>query len=353
MDAREFVDMVVLGLGPAGLALAHRAQARGWEVLGVDPQTQWPNTFGVFADELPLWLADAPGIDTAAEVRMPGWRRTFRRTYRILDGEALRRRFDTIPHYVGAAEQLDEQRVRLDDGRVIRARIIVDARGARPAPVVQQAAGVFLDAPPQRRSVWMDFTRSGDTFSYVVPTPRGLLVEHTLLAGPAMPQEELRRRVAADAAGLGTRTGETEDVLIPLGPGVDGAAYGARAGMINPITGYQVATAFKLVDATLDALAAGRTLPHRRLAWRVDDWLLRRGQAVLVALLDTPGATREFFAEVLALPEPLLWGLLTPGRPLATMRGMAAVFLRLPWRLRVLVLRSVGRRMGAYERLPE
>lgn len=53
---------VVLGLGPAGRAAAHRAAARGWEVLAIDPAGgagSMPSTIGVWTRQLPGWLPDA------------------------------------------------------------------------------------------------------------------------------------------------------------------------------------------------------------------------------------------------------------------------------------------------------
>ena len=48
---------VVLGLGPAGRIAAHRAAARGWDVLALDPAGgSMPSTVGAWVHQLPGWL---------------------------------------------------------------------------------------------------------------------------------------------------------------------------------------------------------------------------------------------------------------------------------------------------------
>lgn len=47
------VDLVVVGGGPAGLAVAQRVSAEGLKVLSIDPEPRsvWPNNYGVWVDE--------------------------------------------------------------------------------------------------------------------------------------------------------------------------------------------------------------------------------------------------------------------------------------------------------------
>ncbi|HEX2857892.1 MAG TPA: lycopene cyclase family protein, partial [Propionibacteriaceae bacterium] len=53
-------DVAVVGLGPAGRALAHRLLARGARVLAVDPHPErpWLPTYGGWAHQLPDWLPE-------------------------------------------------------------------------------------------------------------------------------------------------------------------------------------------------------------------------------------------------------------------------------------------------------
>lgn len=50
---RKAVDLVVVGAGPAGLAVAQRVSKHGVNVCVVDPapQSVWPNNYGVWVDE--------------------------------------------------------------------------------------------------------------------------------------------------------------------------------------------------------------------------------------------------------------------------------------------------------------
>ena len=48
-------DVLVIGSGPAGLSLATALEQRGLKVEGLsanDPAKPWPNTYGIWADEL-------------------------------------------------------------------------------------------------------------------------------------------------------------------------------------------------------------------------------------------------------------------------------------------------------------
>ena len=72
MTTREPVaDLAVVGLGPAGRALAHRATAAGLDVVAVDPHPdrRWTPTYAAWCDELPGWL-DGHAV-AAARVEQP------------------------------------------------------------------------------------------------------------------------------------------------------------------------------------------------------------------------------------------------------------------------------------------
>lgn len=79
---------VVLGLGPAGRIAAHRAAARGWDVLALDPAGgSMPSTVGAWAHQLPAWL---PGDAVASRFRPTvvgsgGRRRLLDDDYVVLD----------------------------------------------------------------------------------------------------------------------------------------------------------------------------------------------------------------------------------------------------------------------------
>lgn len=63
-----YVDLVVAGAGPSGLAVAERVARAGFKVCIIDPQPLgiWPNNYGVWVDEF-----QAMGLDDCLEVVWP------------------------------------------------------------------------------------------------------------------------------------------------------------------------------------------------------------------------------------------------------------------------------------------
>ncbi|MEO7587895.1 MAG: lycopene cyclase family protein, partial [Arachnia sp.] len=61
-------DVAVVGLGPAGRALAHRLAGTGLDVLAVDPHPErsWPQTLGGWRRQLPAWLPDDDVVASTA-----------------------------------------------------------------------------------------------------------------------------------------------------------------------------------------------------------------------------------------------------------------------------------------------
>ncbi|MBV7293427.1 lycopene cyclase family protein [Corynebacterium sp. TAE3-ERU16] len=369
--------MIVVGLGPAGTALAHQAQVRGWRVLGVDPGESWPNTYGIFRDEVPGWLEPLPTQSTSepAVIGCLGRHRPGR-GYLVLDNDELRTRLSTFPVIRACAEEVRATSVTIG-ARSYHAPVVVDARGvprSGPQPV-QQAYGIVVAAPLTRdTAVWMDLRQHGGcgphpTFLYQIPVHDGILYEETILvADRAVPWQDLENSLSRRLGALAPPRSEIlreERVLIPVGaprPVLDSrggaVAFGARAGLISPISGYSVATSLQLVEPLLDALApllkGGRrgTLPWHHPTVRLDRMLKDLGQKVLLDL-----DTDEFplFMDALfSLSPEAQRGFLATGSPLATASGMMAVFRASdpPMRLRILgaILGRRTRRIGAPHR---
>jgi lycopene beta-cyclase len=63
-----YVDLVVAGAGPSGLAVAARVAAAGYSVCVIDPNPLgiWPNNYGVWVDEF-----EAMGLEDCLEVIWP------------------------------------------------------------------------------------------------------------------------------------------------------------------------------------------------------------------------------------------------------------------------------------------
>ncbi|MDN5757090.1 MAG: lycopene cyclase family protein [Tomitella sp.] len=372
-------DIIAVGAGPAGRALAHRCLADGLRVAVVDPRhdAAWRPTYGAWADELPWWLPDSV---VAARVHAPavhtGTVRHIDRTYVVFDNGRLQEalRIDAATAFRSRAQVLARRSVTLSDGTVISARAVIDARGlprGRGRPE-QTAFGVIVDSDRARsvldgQTAWfMDWRRDNGaalgaprTFLYAVPIGDGrYLLEETCLAGePALPIGELRTRLCTrlQNRGLGLTGDEpVERVRFALraGPSLSGGhstgtpvdAYGSRGGLMHPATGYSVGAALTNADTMAAAAAAGRgtsdalwgagpTAVHR---------LRSRGLDALLTL--TPQQAVGFFDAFFRLPARHQRAYLSDRRhPRAVAAAMGAVFVQLPPRTKARVLRATLR----------
>lgn len=332
-------DLIIVGLGPAGAYLGYCAQARGLKVLGVDRNDQWDATYGGWVDELPDVPLHWRGKPT---VRFGGLGRVIEREYAIVDSATWRKQLLTFPVRYGTAEIPSANRV-LIDGTEVFADVVVDARGAaiQPNSPVQQALGWFIDSAP---NAWMDF--AGQTFLYSFDTPRGHLVEETYLATSSVQEwsvleEQLKRRFPQ-----ATPTA-VEHVLIPLdsheaaGPAL---AFGARAGFVNPITGYSLATSLAMAEPTLNALWGGGALPWRSREFRADRALLRLLSKTLTGL--PRQQLHSLLRSLLTLPVYIQRRFLRMGDIRGTLMGMALVFARVDIGTKAGILRALWQRTG-------
>ncbi|MFI5777069.1 lycopene cyclase family protein [Nocardia sp. NPDC051570] len=328
------VDVCVVGLGPTGRALAHRAMLAGFEVAAVDPRPErpWVPTYSCWADELPGWVPRtaiasriaAPTVWTNAEHRI-------QRPYCVLSKRGLREALplDDATVLRGRATAVGAHRVELDDDTVITAATVFDTRGL-PLPGTRRSAsahGIFVDAERAAPMIsegegllldWRAENGAGPgeppSFLYAVPLGDGTVIfeETSLGLRGGMPQRELRRRTLNRLAAHGIRLRgdeRTEAAHYPLDqpPPRPGAApvipFGARGGMMHPCTGYSVAASLTLVDTAIEAVRAG-TDPIREL-WparaRLVYWMRERGMFGL-GRLTTAQATTMFDAFFTASP---------------------------------------------------
>lgn len=99
------MHIAVLGLGPAGSVLAHRAVARGWTVDGYDPACrdtdgsptlpEWRSTYGLPVAALPDWansLIPFSSVSPGLSAHTPGHRVLDYGGYGMVDRTALRER---------------------------------------------------------------------------------------------------------------------------------------------------------------------------------------------------------------------------------------------------------------------
>jgi lycopene beta-cyclase len=374
-------DVLVVGGGPAGRALAAAAGERGLRTVLVDPapEAPWRATYGCWAHELPAWLpssavaARASGCAIALSEHELGWE------YAVLDVPALRAHLDGelarhgVRAHAGRVAGWAGGAVRLAGGGLLRAAVVVDAGGHRQPlrcgdrhrhPAEQTAAGVVVGeaaATPlvtPGRALFMDWRPDhGEdgpaTFLYGIPLGGGavLLEETSLVARPGLPLPVLRRRLRARLARHGVVVPDgaaTESVRFPVDsprhatPGVLG--FGAAAPLVHPASGFSVATSLRLAPAVADAVAAGLASgPDRALAaaravvWPRGARAVHRFRRIgLEALLRMPPAeVPAFFEAFLGLPEHHRWCYLVGRADVrGTAAGMRALWARAGWRMR-------------------
>ncbi|NMD57125.1 MULTISPECIES: lycopene cyclase family protein [Tsukamurella] len=342
-------DLVVLGLGPAGRALAHRAAASGLTVRAFDPapDARWRRTFGLWADELPPWLPDGVVAAVSSPQVVARTRHDLRREYAVLDVNALQ---DALP--------LDDVEVRAEraerDGHA--GAFVVDARGPAPSDTSgvprQTAAGVLVPAGAHEE-LWMDWRPAPGvpdaapaSFLYAVRvSDEAVLLEETCLAGaPALTVEELEVRLQARLAERSIEAGALyERVDFPLlapGPrrGRGWCGVGVRGTTLHPATGYSVAGSLAFAD---DAVAALRAARNPVGADAVAAHRLRA--AALHALLGMSAPEqRDFFEVFFGLPDRHVRAFLAGRSPATTnAAAMAAAFVAAPWGLRRRLARAV------------
>lgn len=388
-------DVIVVGGGPAGLAAAAACADAGLDValLAPDHAAPWPNTYGVWADELePLGVVDclAARWDTVTVATGASPARQLDRAYGRVDNPALQARLYERCARGGARLLAGSARgtevtiagtaVLTAEGERHAALAVVDASGHRPAlltpghgrPPAWQAAygllGRFDGAPIAAGSMvfmdWSDAALQGlprvaedPTFMYGMDLGDGRwFVEETSLArrpalGSDVLEQRLRRRLQTAGARL-IETLEVERCLFPMGVALPARnqrviGFGAAAGMVHPATGYQVGAALQRAPALAAALSRALDTPGAtahsvaaaawRAVWPID---LVRQRALhafgLEALLRFDTATvQRFFSAFFDLGEEHWRGYVSGAPSVGQLAGtMLALFRRSPGPLR-------------------
>lgn len=347
---------VVLGGGCAGLALAVAVADRHPDAAltvlearrgDADPRTwcYWDVGAALLPEAVSAswsrWEIRTPDGSVVAEDPDHPYRMVRARDYRA----AARRRIDGAEH------------VRLQDGvRVDHAPEtaeagprLVDARGTgtpealRPGrvrlqqrflgqwirttrPVFDPSTVTLMDFPPSG-------TAAGTRFVYVLPvTTTRALVEATVFTTGAHGQRAFRDHIRAyvrERWGLAEHewTVEEEEAgSIPMTDqpaGPSSAAFGMRAGIARPSTGYAFTRIQLAARSAAAAVATGEPLPTPQ-----DSWRLRALDAVFLRFLrDQPHRAPEVFLRMFAaLPGPLTVRFLTErSSPLDELRLILAL----------------------------
>ena len=366
------LDVLVLGAGPAGLALAAACARAGLSVavMAPEPEAAWAPNYGAWAAELPddwcewaevTWPDVVVHLDDARRHVLPG-------PYVRVDGRRLQASLLTcVP---------DRRRGTAEDAPA--ARLVVDTTGAEsprvprrgPAnPGWQVAWGEVLEvegAPPD--ALLMDWRGpappAGEppSFLYALPLPDGrwFAEETVLVSRPGVAPEVLRARLGhrLDRMQVSVRARyEIERCRIPMGmplPIGSVGAFGSAAGFIHPATGYSLATSLRLAEPAARAIARAlesggsgeATAALHAACWpedRVRAWAFYRFGMEAFLRMDI-ASVREFFDTFFQHP-PAVWGGWLAGElpPVGIASAMLAHFGRVGWRVRgELVATSLG-----------
>ena len=318
-------DLVVLGGGLAGgliaWAFAHRRPDVRLLLVERDAAAGGNHVWSFFDGDVTTsdrWMIDPMVAHRWAgghEVRFPGFQRRLDTPYNSVTSDrfaaVLRDRLgDRLLTGVDAVEVAGD-RVVLNDGRMIRAGAVIDARGAGHLSALrcgwQKFVGLTLRLPEAHgldRPVIMDATveqMDGYRFVYLLPwDERTVFVEDTYYSdSPALDGPSIEARIGDYARAQGWLEAEVvhrEEGVLPVVHGGNFDRYwpvedtvaraGVRAGLFQPMTGYSLPDAVRfaawLVEQPLDDLPRA-TRAYARAHWRAGGYYRLLGKMLFGA----------------------------------------------------------------------
>ncbi|KAF7148547.1 hypothetical protein RHSIM_Rhsim03G0231100 [Rhododendron simsii] len=284
------LDLVVIGCGPAGLALAAESAKLGLSVGLIGPDLPFTNNYGVWEDEFRdlglegciehVWPDTIVYLDDSDPILIG---RSYGRVSRhLLHEELLKRCVESGVSYLSSkVERIIETAngqslIACEQNIAVPCRLVTVASGAAsgkllqyevggPRVSVQTAYGVEVEVEnnPYDPSlmVFMDYRdyvkqkvecveAQYPTFLYAMPmSPTRVFFEETCLASKeAMPFDLLKKKLMSRLETMGIhviKTYEEEWSYIPVGGSLPNTeqknlAFGAAASMVHPATGYSV-----------------------------------------------------------------------------------------------------------------
>ena len=322
MPSNKLPDVLVLGAGPAGMAIA---SALGKEKLDVEvlspngPEEPWPNTYGIWGKEV-----DKLGLQDLLEYR---WKNTVSffghgsleehhyenkatehfLDYGLFDKEKLHSYWlnecnkSLIKWHEGFAEKISFQKhksiVTTNDGKTYSARLVVDATGYDPVflklkscgPLaVQTCYGIVgsFSKPPLKKGqfVLMDYRndhlneeqkKEPPTFLYAMDMGNGkyFLEETSLgLVNPLTMEnlkERLEKRLSYRNISITSMQHEELGLFLPMNMPIPDfkqqvLGYGGAASMVHPASGYLIGNVLR--RAPLVAKAISTAMHDKKLS---------------------------------------------------------------------------------------
>lgn len=308
----DILDLVVIGCGPAGLALAAESAKVGLNVGLIGPDLPFTNNYGVWEDEFKdlglegciehVWPDTIVYLDNDNPIMIG---RAYGRVSRhLLHEELLRRCLESGVSYLSSkVERIVEAAdghnlVACEDDILIPCRLATVASGAAsgkllqyevggPRVSVQTAYGVEVEVENNpydpKLMVFMDYrdyvnqeVRSLEaqypTFLYAMPmsSTRVFFEETCLASKDAMPFDLLKKKLLSRLETMGIRVlkiYEEEWSYIPVGGSLPNTeqknlAFGAAASMVHPATGYSVVRSLSEAPKYASVIAKILTQDH-------------------------------------------------------------------------------------------
>ncbi|XP_031093580.1 lycopene epsilon cyclase, chloroplastic [Ipomoea triloba] len=284
------LDLVVIGCGPAGLALAAESAKIGLNVGLIGPDLPFTNNYGVWEDEFKdlglqrciehVWRDTIVYLDDGDPILIG---RAYGRVSRhLLHEELLKRCLESGVSYLNLKVErivenaIGQSLVECEGNVIIPCRLVTVASGAASGKLLQYEVGgprvsvqtaygvevevennpydpslmVFMDYRDYVRHKVHSLEAEFPTFLYAMPmSDTRVFFEETCLASKeAMPFDLLKKKLMVRLETMGIRIKkiyEEEWSYIPVGgslPNTDqrNLAFGAAASMVHPATGYSV-----------------------------------------------------------------------------------------------------------------
>lgn len=390
-------NIVIIGSGPAGLLLAKSCREIGIETTIISPSLKvtWTSNFCFWLDEIGEIKYNLPFLKTwRSGIVFTDENKPFflEREYALLDSVQFQRELmqdcenlgvKFVEDRIVSIEHIENISIVTGKLGVYNCSIAIDATGNKSTfikshehlpPAYQIAYGQHIQCPlrdiqhhwgiTEDSFVFMDFrsnTYSDEvpTFLYVLPLSEDeVFVEETILTTRKdidirTLQKSLQEKKSS--LGIGGEISTEEFCKIKMGGAVPELdqhvlGFGVAAGLVHPVTGYQITTSINLAPQIASCLKLHIQTPQKavqeawKLMWtkeRLQKWKLYRIGHEVLCDFDHP-QTQSFFDSFFAIePESLHKFISANGTTTEVCDTMWKVFLQMNWSSRKQLLKSI------------